>query len=267
MSTASRDRCQPLHNTEGSTLEKFELWKPTKFRVDGNKVRASKDRNELAVHSRIVAELVAEFYTRAIHNWASGELADLGCGKAPLMGAYRQHCSSVFLADWANSLHENPLLDQVVDLGQPLTMLQSNTFDTVILSDVLEHIAEPAQLMMEISRILKPNGHLIMNVPFLYWIHEAPHDYYRYTNYALERFATQAGLEVVELARLGGWIEVNADLWSKFLVRAHLSPVVAVIQNLVVAFHRTALGRKVAAKSSAFTPIGYGMVARKKDSA
>lgn len=253
------------HEPEVHALNKFDLWKPTKFRIDGQTIRASKDRKELAVHSRVVAELVAEFYTHAIPTYSTGDLADLGCGKAPLLGAYRRYSSSVLLADWANSLHDNPLLDEVVDLSQPLAMLESNSFNTVILSDVLEHIAEPANLLREISRILRPGGHMIMNVPFLYWIHEAPHDYYRYTSHALERLATQADFDVVELVQLGGWVEVTADLWSKFLVRAHLSPVAAAIQRVVVAFDRTSIGRKLAEKSGAFTPIGYGMVARKRE--
>ncbi len=205
---------------------------------------------------------MGEFYSNAIPRWVSGDLVDLGCGKAPLLGAYREHCSSILLADWAKSPHANPLLDLVIDLNEPLTSLDSQSFDVVLLSDVLEHIPEPAALMAEIRRILKPGGRLLLNVPFAYWIHEAPHDYYRYTRYALERFALQSGLEVIELVPLGGWIEVVADLWCKTLARARLWPLSAAVHRAVITFHRTALGRRLAARSGEVLPLGYGFIAR-----
>lgn len=240
-----------------------DLWRQSKFQIEGRQIRASKDAHELARSSRIIADLVAEFYTNAIPRWVSGDLADLGCGKAPLLGAYRDYCSSILLADWDNSLHENPLLDLVIDMNQPLTSFASNSFDVLILSDVLEHISEPKALMGEIYRILKPGGRLILNVPFIYWIHESPHDYYRYTRFALERFAKQAGLEVAELVPLGGWIEVLADICSKLMARVRLWYLVPFLHRVVMAINRTALGKKIAARGGELYPLGYGMVAVK----
>lgn len=244
-------------------MDQLRLWSQTKFEIDGGQIRASRDRDELAPSSRLAADLVAEFYARVFPQWVSGDLADLGCGKAPLLGAYRAHCSSIVLADWANSLHENSLLDVIIDMNVPLTEFADGSFDVVLLSDVLEHIREPALLISEISRILRPGGRLLLNVPFLYQVHEAPHDYYRYTRYALEQFATQSGLEVVELVPLGGWIEVVADLWSKLLARAKLWVAVSVLHRTVRAFHRTPIGRRFATISGEVFPIGYGLVARK----
>jgi SAM-dependent methyltransferase len=244
-------------------MRREDLWQQSKFRIEGSTIRASNDARELGRASRILADLVGGFYATAIPRWVSGDLVDLGCGKAPLLGAYRNYCSSILLADWANSTHDNPLLDLTIDLNKALTLLDSDSFDVVVLSDVLEHIAEPSDLMAEIWRILKPGGRLLMNVPFTYWIHEAPHDYYRFTRYALERFALQSGLEVVELAALGGWIEVMADLWSKLLARARLWFVVAAVHRIVIAFHQTTLGSRLAARGGEVLPIGYGMVARK----
>ncbi|WP_197497377.1 class I SAM-dependent methyltransferase [Mycobacterium sp. 852013-51886_SCH5428379] len=198
-----------------------------------------------------------------IPKWVSGDLADLGCGKAPLLGAYGPRCRSVTLADWSNSAHDNPYLDLLVDLNEPLSSLQTSSFDVVLLSDVLEHIREPGLLMAEISRILKPGGRLLLNVPFIYWIHEAPHDYYRYTSFALERFVNNSGLEVVELVPLGGWVEVMGDLWSKFFAFAGLKWMAAAIHHAVAAFGNTFVGRRLTNRSGKVLPLGYGLVARK----
>jgi len=43
-----------------------------------------------------------------------------------------------------------------------------NEFDTVILSDVLEHLPTPENIINEIYRVLAKNGKLLLNVPFLY---------------------------------------------------------------------------------------------------
>ncbi|GAA2533785.1 class I SAM-dependent methyltransferase [Mycolicibacterium diernhoferi] len=240
-----------------------DTWQQTKFSINGATITASKDANELAPSSRIVASLVADFYQRTLPKWVSGDLVDLGCGKAPLLGAYREHCSSIVLADWANSLHENPLLDIVIDLNKPLQAFENESFDVVVLSDVLEHIAEPSNLLSEISRILKPGGRLILNVPFLYQLHETPHDYFRYTQYALDRLIEKAGLEVKELVPLGGWLEVMADLWSKLLLHARLSILVPALHRLVMAVRKTPVGRRFTDKTSRVFPIGYGLVAVK----
>lgn len=52
----------------------------------------------------------------------------------------------------------------------------------MILSDVLEHIKQPSELLCEISRIMKDDGRLVLNSPFMYWTHGSPYDYFRYTS-------------------------------------------------------------------------------------
>lgn len=244
-------------------MQRGGVWRESKYRITGQAISGSRNPRELARSSRIPADLVAEFYSVVIPRWARGELGDFGCGKAPLYAFYRNYCSSVTLADWPNSLHENPLLDVVVDLNRPLIQFESSSFDTVILSDVLEHIFEPRQLLTEISRILRPGGHVILNVPFIYPLHETPHDYYRFTNYTLEKFAAEAGLVVVSIDGLGGWIEVLGDLLSKFLAQANLWLLVSAIHRVVMALHRGPWKRKLANRGRHVVPLGYGMVLEK----
>lgn len=239
------------------------LWRPSKYCIAGQRILPSNNRAELLPSSRIIASLVGEFYSRAIPLWVRGDLADLGCGRAPLLGAYSPHCTSVLLADWENSEHANPLLDLSIDLNRPLTAIPSESLDTVLLSDVLEHIREPGQLLGEIARILRSDGHLILNVPFAYRLHEQPYDYYRYTSFALEYLATRAGLEIVELTPLGGWFEVMADMWSKLLQAAGLNFLPGAIHRAAMMWYRTRLGRKYATISAAVWPLAYGLVVRK----
>ena len=88
-------------------------------------------------------------------------------------------------------------------------------FNTIILSDVLEHISEPDNLMRELTRIARPEGNIIIGVPFLYPVHEKPHDYHRYTRFKLENFARTNGLISIRIEEIGGALDVWSDLSSK----------------------------------------------------
>jgi 2-polyprenyl-3-methyl-5-hydroxy-6-metoxy-1,4-benzoquinol methylase len=58
-------------------------------------------------------------------------------------------------------------------------------FDNILCTEVLEHLAEPAAAILEMERVLKPGGKLILTTCFIFPIHDAPGDYFRYTKYGL----------------------------------------------------------------------------------
>jgi SAM-dependent methyltransferase len=242
------------------------LWKPTKFISDGPQVTSSVDPVQVAPTSRIVATLAGRKYAEALKSYASGQLLDLGCGFVPLYSIYREYVESVTCVDWANTLHPSPHLDLEVDLNQPIP-LETDRFDTILLTDVLEHIAEPSQLMSEIARLLKPDGKLILGVPFLYWIHEAPHDYYRMTEFALKRLSSNAGLEVLALSPYGGLPEVLADLTGKMMnyVPGRLGRFLVGTQRTMAALLLTlGIAKKLSRASARNFPLGYLMVCQKR---
>lgn len=63
---------------------------------------------------------------------------------------------------------------------------EGRAFDVIVLSEVLEHVHSPHLAIANIRAALREGGRLILTVPFLFPIHERPHDYYRYTRYGLE---------------------------------------------------------------------------------
>ncbi|MEM9953883.1 MAG: class I SAM-dependent methyltransferase [Chloroflexota bacterium] len=58
-------------------------------------------------------------------------------------------------------------------------------FDCVLAIEVLEHCHTPQQVIDECYRMLKPNGTLILTTRFIFPLHDAPHDYFRFTKYGL----------------------------------------------------------------------------------
>lgn len=245
-------------------MRNAEQWSPSKYVLRRGRWRGSRDARALGVGSRLIADRVVSLYEVHAAGVVRGRLLDLGCGLAPLYGLYGPKAAAVTCLDWPQSVHASPFVDVEADLTQPLP-LDDAAFDTVILSDVLEHVTEPAHLWSEIERVLAPGGHLLMNVPFLYPVHEAPHDHARYTRFALQRFAAEAGLAVRVLVPVGGSLHVMADLLAKHLAVLPLAgpALAAAVQGLVGALDRFGWARRLAERSAEHFPLGYFMVAGK----
>jgi 2-polyprenyl-3-methyl-5-hydroxy-6-metoxy-1,4-benzoquinol methylase len=248
-------------------MKSEQTWSPTKFVRRKGILRASRDPAEIGVGSRLIGDLVARFYDENIPKFASGNLVDLGCGKAPLFDTYRKHVSAVTCVDWKAPDNGQDHLDCVCDLSSPLPF-DDGQFQTIILSDVLEHIPEPHKLWAELARLLSPGGHLIMNTPFMHCLHEQPHDYYRFSSHALTRFAASNGFEIIIMDAIGGTPEVMADIAAKHL---QFVPIVGklfsrAIQGLTYWFVNTKPGSSFSKKTSNAFPLGYALVARRLES-
>lgn len=238
-------------------------WKPTKYTLHRGILSASRDPREVAIGSRLIANLTARFYQTAIAQHARGRLLDLGCGKAPLYGAYAPHVEEVMRVDWGEGLHGQNYLDLVHDLNAPLPF-DNDRFDTIILSDVLEHLASPKNFWKELERVLAPDGKIILNVPFFYRLHEEPYDFYRYTKHALIRFASNCGLQIDMLQPLGGVPEIMVDMTAKLLSYSRLSRWIAIsIQDIWLLLLGTKPARALSAKTAHTFPLSYAMIARK----
>lgn len=70
-------------------------------------------------------------------------------------------------------------------------------FDVVLCTEVLEHLPEPQRAIDEMFRVLKPGGTLLLTTRFLFPIHDAPHDYFRFTKYGLRHLLRR--FDIVEL--------------------------------------------------------------------
>lgn len=243
-------------------MRNAETWRPTKFELHKGRWRASRDQKEVAVASRLAADRVALLYQKYIPAHCRGDLVDLGCGQAPLYDLYRSYVSSVTCVDWSHSAHADRHVDITCDLNMPLPM-DAQSFDTIILSDVLEHLARPEAFWDEMRRVLRPGGSLLMNVPFMYWLHETPHDYYRYTEWALKRFAQLARMKVVALEATGGSPEVFADILAKHTQHIPLlgKPFAAFLQWMTAFMTASTVGQKLSRSTARVFPLGYFLVA------
>jgi SAM-dependent methyltransferase len=108
-----------------------------------------------------------------------------------------------------------------IDIYSPLhhVPVESNYFDTILCLAVLEHLENPEQVLVELCRVLKPDGHLILEVPFLQPEHKVPTDFQRYTKDGLVRLVSENGFRV---ERITGLFTVYHTLYWQVHIWLHL---------------------------------------------
>ncbi|MCP5116769.1 MAG: methyltransferase domain-containing protein [bacterium] len=85
-----------------------------------------------------------------------------------------------------------------------------SSFDACLNVVTLEHVAEPAKVLSEISRILAPGGRFLIIVPHAWEVHQIPHDYFRYTRYGIRYLLEGAGFSAVHVYPMGGYFRLLA---------------------------------------------------------
>lgn len=134
-----------------------------------------------------------------------GVVYDLGCGIRPYEPDILSVAERYVGVDWSNT-HHALCADVIADLNERLPV-DDGVADTVVSFQVLEHLREPRTMLSEAFRILKPGGRVVVSVPFQWHVHEAPHDYFRYTRYGLDYLLRDAGFVNVSIEEVCGfWV-------------------------------------------------------------
>jgi SAM-dependent methyltransferase len=144
-----------------------------------------------------------------------GVVVDLGCGMKPYESWLGAGASRWLGVDRPASASGRPKADAFADAGA--VPLRSGIADCVISTQVIEHVPRPWEVFAEAARLMRPGASLIVTAPQAQWLHEEPHDYYRYTKYGLMELARAAGLEPVRVVPFGGAIALIG-----FLLASHV---------------------------------------------
>jgi SAM-dependent methyltransferase len=139
--------------------------------------------------------------------YVKGKTLDFGAGTAK----YKKIIAPLTSEYVAFDMVAGPNIDVVGDiLSSPF---QDAEFETIICSQVLEHIQKPWLVAKEINRILKVDGICIVTVPFLIPYHADPSDFFRFTKQGLISIFEDSGFKIIESGTYGGNYTVLADLF------------------------------------------------------
>jgi SAM-dependent methyltransferase len=149
------------------------------------------------IHDKNLKEYAQKYF--------KGKLLDIGCGEKPYEKLLSEFVDKHIGLDHIESIHSKKNIDL---FGTAYDIPSGDEeFDSVLCSAVLEHLEEPEKALKECNRILRRNGIAIYSVPFIWHIHEAPRDFYRFSKYGLKYLFEKNGFEVLEMKALSGfWI-------------------------------------------------------------
>lgn len=148
--------------------------------------------------------LVFDFQTLTIYRnlegllkSSKGKILDVGCGNSPFKHLLDSSMSQYFGLDIYDSLSFNYKRDDITYFDGNQIPFEDNYFDSILCTEVLEHVQNPSVLVDEMRRVLKPGGKIILTVPFSARYHYIPHDYYRYTPSSLKSIFSEFGNVVI----------------------------------------------------------------------
>ncbi len=150
----------------------------------------------------------------------SGKLLDIGCGKMPYKSYILENSkvSSYVGLDIESAKAYDALIKPDITWDGVKMPFDNDSFNCAFGTEVLEHCPDPEMVLKEVYRVLKPGGLFFFTVPFLWPLHEVPHDEYRYTPFSIKRHLNKAGFNDVTLKATGGWHASMAQmlgLWVK----------------------------------------------------
>jgi SAM-dependent methyltransferase len=176
----------------------------------GRPVSASPALRAFTDEARLERESILEFVATCAHQLDQGStVLDAGAGQAPYRELFA-HCEYQ-TADWAQSVHPDAQSADVIASLDALPIPDAS-FDAVLCTQVLEHVSDPATVLAELNRVLRPGGHLWLTVPLTWPLHEEPFDYFRYTSYGLTSLLERAGFVEIDIAARNGYFATIAQL-------------------------------------------------------
>lgn len=183
------------------------------------------------LRNRLVYRQLEDALAYAAKRYARGTLVDIGCGLKPWKDLFSPFVSEYIGVDHAASPHGVAQVDVVATAYE--IPLEDESAQTVLLSEVLEHLEWPHAALTEAFRILEPGGHVIIDTPFIWQLHEEPRDFFRYSPHGLRHLLTSAGFEVLEIEPLAGaWTTLALQL-SYALQRYRRYGLTLVVDSLI----------------------------------
>ncbi|MBV5330022.1 MAG: class I SAM-dependent methyltransferase, partial [Chlorobium sp.] len=166
-------------------------------------------------HNWLIFSIINPAVKQRLMKYAKGKLVDIGCGEKPFKNEVKPYVEMHTGVDHQGSFHDKSNMD-VFGTAYNIPLV-SKSYDTVLCTDVLEHLEEPSLAISEAWRILKSGGYAIYTVPLFWHLHEEPRDYYRYTKYGLRYLFEKNGFDIVDISALSGFTVTFAQELVYFL--------------------------------------------------
>jgi SAM-dependent methyltransferase len=145
---------------------------------------------------------------------------DVGCGLQP----FRKQLEALGYSYTSIDAQQNPeeTVDVVCEIDRllPAEIINDGTFDFILCTEVMEHVADWNMAFRNFAQLLAPGGRLFITCPHFYQLHEEPYDFWRPTPYTFHYFGNKFGLNILYQLQAGDAWDVLGTLLANF----HSSP-------------------------------------------
>ncbi len=145
----------------------------------------------------------------------SGKLLDFGCGRKPYQNLF--DVSEYIGVDIKGSGHDHKLSKVDVFYDGITLPFESEQFNAVFSSEVIEHLSNPEQIIPELCRVMKPGGRLLLTAPFCWNEHEMPFDFNRYTSVGIQQLLQKHGFKILSQEKSGNFARVCFQLAALYV--------------------------------------------------
>jgi SAM-dependent methyltransferase len=149
-------------------------------------------------HRPFLHTLMLEASLKQCGAYVKGSTLDVGCGRKPYEKTFFAGAEKYVGMDYLTDRSTPDVVGSATNIP-----LGDASFDTVVCTEVLEHVPDPLKALREMYRVLKPGGYLILSTPMYWPRHEVPYDYFRYPYDGLLHLIKTSGLELTQLYNRG----------------------------------------------------------------
>ncbi len=151
----------------------------------------------------------------------SSRALDVGCGLQP----FRKNLEALgyFYRSIDAQQNSEGSVDVVCEIDQPLPseIFNYGSFDFILCTEVMEHVAEWDVAFHNFAQLLAPGGRLFITCPHFYRLHEEPYDFWRATPYAFHYFGKKFGLKILHQVQAGdAWDVLGTLLANSYSLQA-----------------------------------------------
>ncbi len=149
------------------------------------------------------------------------QVLDVGCGLQP----FRKDLEALGYTYRSIDAEQNleGTVDVVCEIDRllPPDVTSYGTFEFILCTEVMEHVADWNMAFSNFAKFLAPGGRLLITCPHFYQLHEEPYDFWRPTPYALSYFGDRFGLKILHQVNAGdAWDVLGTLLGSVYSLPA-----------------------------------------------
>ncbi len=149
---------------------------------------------------------------KSFSSYITGITLDIGAGHYNRYGKFFSSAEKIIRMDINHAEHVD-----IVGSADSIP-LENESVDSVVCTQVFEHVKYPDRCAQEIYRVLKKGGYALITVPQMNELHEEPHDYFRYTRFGLDRIFLDTGFSIVKAEARGGFYATLAQMIIRYCI-------------------------------------------------